>query len=110
MSKLNNLSDYLTDLANTIRTKKGKTGTINAQDFASEIASIVTSLPGQTKNVTPSFTQQTITPDTGYSLEQVVVAAMTAQNDVDVILSGNYGLLTEEVCTSIINGTYSYVE
>lgn len=42
MAKNNNLSDFLTDIANSIRTKKGTTGTINAQNFSSEIASIET--------------------------------------------------------------------
>lgn len=40
MAKNNNLGDFLTDLADAIREKKGTTGPINAQDFASEIASI----------------------------------------------------------------------
>ena len=40
MSKENNLTDFLTDLANAIRNKKGITGNINPQNFASEIASI----------------------------------------------------------------------
>lgn len=43
MSKTNNLTDFLTDLANAIRNKKGTTGKINPQNFASEIASIETS-------------------------------------------------------------------
>ena len=42
MAKYDNLKDYLTDLANTIREKKGISGAINPQDFASEIASIET--------------------------------------------------------------------
>lgn len=42
MAKTNNLTDFLTDLANAIRTKKGTSGTINPQDFSSEIASIPT--------------------------------------------------------------------
>lgn len=42
MAKTDNLQDYLTDLANAIREKKGTTGLINPQDFASEIASIET--------------------------------------------------------------------
>ena len=45
MAKTNNLSDFLTDIANSIRTKKGTTGTINAQNFSSEIASIETDNP-----------------------------------------------------------------
>lgn len=40
-SKDSNLGDYLTDIANAIRDKKGTTGSINAQDFISEVLSIV---------------------------------------------------------------------
>ena len=40
MAKTDNLGDFLTDVANAIRTKKGTSGTINAQDFSDEIASI----------------------------------------------------------------------
>ena len=36
------LKPFLTDIANAIRTKKGTTAQINAQNFASEIASIET--------------------------------------------------------------------
>lgn len=42
MAKNNNLTDFLTDLADGIRAKKGTTGTINPQNFRSEIASIQT--------------------------------------------------------------------
>ena len=42
MAKNNNLGDFLTDIANAIREKKGISGSINAQNFASEIASIST--------------------------------------------------------------------
>lgn len=40
MSKSNNLTDFLTDIADTIRRKKGTTAPINPQDFSSEIESI----------------------------------------------------------------------
>ena len=40
MAKNNNLTDFLTDVADAIRTKKGMTAKINPQDFSSEIASI----------------------------------------------------------------------
>lgn len=40
MAKDDNLGDYLTDIADAIREKKGTSEPINAQDFASEIASI----------------------------------------------------------------------
>ena len=40
MSKTDNLTDFLTDLADTIRAKKSKTEKINPQNFSNEIASI----------------------------------------------------------------------
>lgn len=40
MAKNNNLTDFLTGVADAIRTKKGTSGLINPQNFESEIASI----------------------------------------------------------------------
>ena len=40
MSKQNNLTDFLTGVADAIRAKKGSTALINPQNFESEIASI----------------------------------------------------------------------
>lgn len=40
MAKDNNLTDFLKDVADAIRAKKGTNGAINPQDFSSEIASI----------------------------------------------------------------------
>ena len=42
MAKNNNLQDFLTDVANSIRTKTGTTDPINAQDFSDKILSIQT--------------------------------------------------------------------
>ena len=42
MAKTDNLSDFLTDVANSIRTKTGTTELINAQDFSDKILSIQT--------------------------------------------------------------------
>lgn len=42
MAKNNNLTDFLTDVADAIRAKKGTTGKINPQNFSSEIANIQT--------------------------------------------------------------------
>ena len=42
MAKTDNLSDFLTDVANSIRTKTGTTDPINAQDFSDKILSIQT--------------------------------------------------------------------
>ena len=43
MSKENNLTDFLTDVADAIRNKKGTTEKINPQDFSDEIKGIKTS-------------------------------------------------------------------
>ena len=40
MSKSNNLTDFLVDIADTIRTEKGTTNPINPQDFSTEIGNI----------------------------------------------------------------------
>lgn len=42
MAKTDNFEDFLVDLANTIREKKGTTDLINPQDFSTEILSIQT--------------------------------------------------------------------
>lgn len=42
MAKNNNLTDFLTDVADAIRAKKGTTEKINPQEFSNEIASITT--------------------------------------------------------------------
>ena len=48
MAKTDNLSDFLTDVANSIRTKTGTTEQINAQDFSDKILSIQTGGSGTT--------------------------------------------------------------
>lgn len=46
MAKTDNLTDFLTSLANKIREHTGDTGTINPQDFESKIDSIASSSGG----------------------------------------------------------------
>ena len=71
MSKANNLTDFLTDLANTIRGKDGTSATINPQDFSTRIVNY------QNKTITPSASQQSITRDSGYmALGTVTINAM----------------------------------
>ena len=50
MAKNDNLKDFLTDVADAIRAKKGTTDKINPQDFSAEIASIETSSGGSTSS------------------------------------------------------------
>ena len=62
MSKADNLKDFLTDLADAIRAKKGSTDLINPQDFSSEIAS----LPSGLEIVDMTETSATIEPNKVY--------------------------------------------
>ena len=72
MAKNNNLTDFLTDVADAIRAKKGTSGKINPQDFANEIASIQTGSSDVVKNQDKSVTiesngTQGVYPDIGYT-------------------------------------------
>ena len=62
MSKQNNLTDFLTDVANAIRAKKGSTDLINPQNFSAEIAS----LSGGLEIVDMTETTATIEPNKVY--------------------------------------------
>lgn len=54
MAKNNNLTDFLTGVANAIRTKKGTTDLINPQNFENEIESITTGLDTSDATATAS--------------------------------------------------------
>lgn len=82
MSKQNNLTDFLTDVANAIRAKKGSTNLINPQDFSSEIAS----LPSGLEIVDMTETTATIEPNKVYVWGMVerlniTLGASTDEND-----------------------------
>ena len=51
MAKTDNLSDFLTDVANSIRTKTGTTEQINAQDFSDKILNIPSGGENTLKNL-----------------------------------------------------------
>lgn len=54
MAKNNNLTDFLTDVANAIREKDGSTGTINPQDFSNKIKAIQTGVDTSDGNIEPT--------------------------------------------------------
>lgn len=62
MSKADNLKDFLTDVANAIRTKKGSTDLINPQNFSAEIAA----LSGGLEVIEMTETTATIEPNKVY--------------------------------------------
>lgn len=82
MSKADNLKDFLTDVADAIRAKKGSTALINPQDFSSEIAS----LSGGLEIIEMTETTATIEPNKVYvwgmveSLD-ITLGASTDEND-----------------------------
>ena len=122
-SKANNLTAFLTGIANALRAKKGTTELINPQDFESEITSGTTTL--QNKTITPTKSEQTIRADAGYDgLESVKVEAIPSEY-IDTtsgtatgtdILKGKTayakgalitGTLTTSSITIAVNGTTS---
>lgn len=126
-SKTNNLTAFLTGIANALRTKKGTTGLINPQDFESEITSIQTgsTITLQTKAATPTKNTQTITPDASYGgLSSVTVHPIPSEyiNTTDGTATGSdilkgktayakgtliTGTLTASSITIAVNGTTS---
>jgi hypothetical protein len=122
-SKANNLTTFLTGIANALRAKKGTTELINPQDFESEITSSTITL--QNKIITPTKSEQTIQADAGYDgLESVKVGAIPSEY-IDTtsgtatgtdILKGKTayakgalitGTLTTSSITIAVNGTTS---
>lgn len=82
MSKQNNLTDFLTDVANAIRAKKGSTDLINPQNFSAEIAA----LSGGLEVIEMTETTATIEPNKVYvwgmveSLD-ITLGASTGESD-----------------------------
>lgn len=74
MAKNNNLTDFLTGVANAIRRKRGTTGKINPQNFEEEISGIPTEKPEQEKNITITENGTTIIlPDDGKTISKITI-------------------------------------
>lgn len=102
MAKNNNLTDFLTGVADAIRRKRGTTGKINPQNFEEEISGIPTRKPEEEKTVTPFFPggeNQLILPTDGKVMSRVTIEkplTLEPSNIRDnVIISGIMGILQE---------------
>jgi len=83
MARTNTLSNFLTDVANAIRTKKGTETTIAASAFDTEILNLPSGTY-QTKNITISANgSQTITPDQGYdAIDEITITTQVPQKQL----------------------------
>lgn len=75
MARTNNLTNFLTDVAAAIKTKKGSSATIPAANFDTEILALPSQGVYQTRSVTISANgSQTVTPETGYdAIDEITI-------------------------------------
>lgn len=76
MAKNNNLTDFLTGVADAIRTKKGTTAKINPQNFETEIATILPAKEEETKYVSLNFGNkdtQTVDATSGKVMSSIII-------------------------------------
>lgn len=97
MARINNLTNFLTDVATAIKNKKGSETPIPAADFDTEITNLPSQGVYQTKTTT--ITQNgttTVTPDTGYdAIEQLDIT-------VNVPLQSKTYTFTQNATTTIV--------
>ena len=91
MARINNLTNFLTDVATAIRTKKDSETTIAAEDFDTEILSLPSQGVYQDKsmNITTNGNYR-ISPDTNYdAMTSVDISVAISPNLQDVTLTQN---------------------
>lgn len=76
------LKPFLTDIANAIRSKKGTTDKINAQDFASEIASISGGSGGAT--LKGGWTSTAVPVDTNTTIQNIYFNTQASNEEVAI--------------------------
>lgn len=84
MARVDNLENFLTDVAGAIREKKGTQDQIPAGNFDTEILALPSQGKYQEKTVTITHNgQTTLTPDTGYDAMDQVEITVKVPTDID---------------------------
>lgn len=86
MSASNNLTDFLTSIANTLRTAHGTTDKINPQNFQTLISALA-STGGTTSNKLPSLIDRSISRITANDLKNVSTIGQSAFRDCSNLTS-----------------------
>ena len=102
MARTNNLTNFLTDVAGAIKTKKGSQTAIQAANFDTEILALPSQGTYQEKTVTITQNgQTTLTPDTGYdAMDQVEITVnvpikQLQSKAVTITSNGNISILPD---------------
>lgn len=82
MARINNLTNFLTDVATAIRTKKGSEATIAAEDFDTEILNLPSQGEYQDKSLEITTNgNYRVDPDTGYDAMTSVAIAVNISGE-----------------------------
>lgn len=91
MARINNLTNFLTDVASAIKTKKGSETSIPAANFDTEILSLPSGGTYQTKSININNNgNYNLLPDTGYdAMSEVTISVAISPNLQDLTLTQN---------------------
>lgn len=112
MAKDNNIQDFLTDVADAIREKKGTTDKINPQDFSSEIASIQSGGRDWSEigyNAEPSFIEE------GFAYAKEIKenwddSISYFKDDLDLIIFPNISFSSKRKADDFFNGCCNLID
>lgn len=102
MARVNNLTNFLTDVASAIKTKTGKQTALPASEFDTEILSIQTREPYQEKSITiRQDGNYNLLPDANFgAMSKVSIAVNTLERkqnkSIDIEANGSYQVNADE--------------